>query len=133
MSEFFEEDKEIEAELTRSKVQSRPAQEGHLTVDVFQTDDEVVVQSAIAGAKGKDIDISITKDMVTIKGARMPEHKTKHSDYDHQELYWGPFSRAIILPIDVDADNAKASLINGILTLRLPKIEKNRAKKLKIE
>lgn len=131
--EDFENNYEFEAELTASKKEmARSTNEGHLTVDVFQTEDDIVVQSTIAGASPDDIDISVTTDMVTIKGHRATEHSTKASDYFHQELYWGSFSRAIILPVDVDADRAKASYKNGILTIRLPKLERIRTKKLKI-
>lgn len=96
--------------------------EGHLTVDVFQTKDEIIIQSAIAGADPDEIDISISKDVVTIKGTREPEHKIKSTDYFHQEIYWGRFSRAIILPADVNPDKAKAAFKNGILTISLPKL-----------
>lgn len=108
------------------------APEGHLTVDVYQTEDDVVVQSTIAGANKEDIDIAVTPEMVTIKGRRRPEYPVKLTRFDHQELYWGPFSRAIILPVDIDADNAQASYKNGILTIRMPKLEKARTKKVKI-
>ena len=86
----------------------------------------------MAGVSEKDLDISVTNDMVTIKGSRMPEQKVRSSDYYYQELYWGPFSRSIILPVDIDADSAKASMKNGILTIRLPKLDKIRTKKIKI-
>lgn len=130
---FFTEDgSEYKAELTSSKKEPRAANEGHLTVDVYQTEDEVIVQSTIAGANADDIDISVTTDMVTIKGRREQDEAIKPSDYFHQELYWGPFSRAIILPMDIDADSAKASYKNGVLTIRLPKLEKLRTKKIKI-
>ncbi|MBX4189923.1 Hsp20/alpha crystallin family protein [Candidatus Parcubacteria bacterium] len=128
--EDFENNYEIG--LMASKKVSRSTNEGHLTVDVFQTEDEIVVQSTIAGASPDDIDIAVTTDMVTIKGRRATEHSAKESDYFHQELYWGSFSRAIILPVDVDADHAKASYRNGVLTIRMPKLEKVRSKKLKI-
>ncbi|HZZ99276.1 MAG TPA: Hsp20/alpha crystallin family protein [Candidatus Paceibacterota bacterium] len=134
MEELFEENNSsYKVELTASKKQeSRTANEGHLTVDVYQTDDEIVVQSTIAGTKSEDLDIQVTTDMVTIKGRRDRDEGVKPSDYFHRELYWGPFSRAIILPVDIDADSAKASYKNGILTIRLPKLEKLRTKKLKI-
>lgn len=112
---------EVVAELVVKK-KSEPKNEGHLTIDVFQTDDEIVIQSTIAGADPKDIDVSVTQDMVTIRGYRESQQKIKASDYFHRELYWGPFSRAVILPADVDADNAKASYKNGILTITLPKL-----------
>ncbi len=101
--------------------------EGHLTIDVFQTENNIVIQSTIAGASPEDIDISITKDMVTIKGQRKPEQEIRPSNYFHRELYWGSFSRAVILPADIDSDNAKAVFKNGVLTITLPKLEtKNR-------
>lgn len=112
------ENNEYEVELTASK---EPKEAGHLTVDVFQSGNDVVVQSTIAGADPNNIDISITKDLVTIKGHRAMEEKIKTHDYYHKELYWGSFSRSIILPVDIDPDNAKASMKNGILTVRLPK------------
>lgn len=122
---------EIQADLAVKK-EIKSKSEGHLTIDVFQTENEIVIQSTIAGADSDDIDVSITKDMVTIRGKREPEHKTKPSDYFHRELYWGPFSRAVILPADVDTDNAKAEFKNGILTISLPKLETKTHRKLKL-
>ena len=107
-----------------SQVKRGSDEGGHLTVDVFQSADDIVIQSTIAGADPNNIDISITKDMVTIRGRRDPEEKIKPPDYYHRELYWGPFSRSIILPYDIDPDSAKASMKNGILTIRLPRVDK---------
>lgn len=124
-----------EAELATSKspVKTKPAEEeGQLTVDVYQTDDEIIIKSTIAGVTADDLDISITNEMVTIKGNRKFEEKVKESDYYYQELYWGSFSRSIILPEEIDADKAKATMKNGILTLRLPKLAKSRVKKVRI-
>ena len=124
-----------EASLVTTKSAGKTKQkeeEGQLTVDVYQTDDEIVIKSTIAGVTADDLDISITNDMVTIKGNRGSEEKIKQSDYYYQELYWGAFSRSIILPEEIDADNAKASMKNGVLTIRLPKLAKSRTKKIKI-
>ena len=121
-----------DVELTASKKETKTMNEGHLTVDVFQTEDEIIVQSTIAGVTANDIDISVTQDAVTIKGTRHQMEKVKTSDYFHQELYWGAFSRSIILPVDVDPEEAKAVYKNGILTIRMPKLEKVKTKKLKI-
>ena len=111
---------DFEIELTSK---NEPKEEGHLTVDVFRSGNDVVVQSTIAGADPNDMDISITKDMVTIKGRRAMEERVNSPDYYHRELYWGSFSRSIILPVDIDPDSAKASMKNGILTIRLPKVK----------
>ena len=104
--------------------------EGVLTLDVYRTPTEVVIESAIAGVNPKDIDIDITADSITIKGQRHHDKNLKEEDYDLQECYWGRFSRSIILPEEVDAEAAKADFKNGILTIRLPKKSKQRSKKL---
>jgi HSP20 family protein len=136
MDDFFGEQLDgDEASLTATKSVSKTKQkeeEGQLTVDVYQTDDEIVIKSTIAGVTADDLDISITNDMVTIKGSRGSEEKIKQPDYYYQELYWGAFSRSVILPEEIDADNAKASMKNGVLTIRLPKLAKSRTKKIKI-
>jgi HSP20 family protein len=107
-------------------------EEGQLTVDVFQTDTEFVIKSAIAGVNPEDIDIDVKEDTVTIKGTRKKDEYIKEEDYLYQECFWGPFSRIIILPESVDAAHAKATLKNGILTIRLPKLEKTQEKRLSV-
>lgn len=101
-------------------------QNGVLTLDVLQTDTDIMVKSAIAGISGKDLDIVVTKDSVTIRGARKSEEPNGFKNYFYQELYWGPFSRSVILPEEVDPDKAKATLKNGILTISLPKLAARR-------
>lgn len=146
MDDFFADNNELTPILTTSPRPSgrssphleaakrqKDGYDGQLTVDVFQTIDDIVVQSTIAGVDQNDIDISVTKEMVTIKGKRTAPEKINSSDYYYQELFWGPFSRSIILPEDIDADNAKASMKNGLLTIRLPKLTKTRTKKIKID
>lgn len=118
-------DKKQEEWLTES--------EGQLTIDVYQTPTEIVIKSTIAGVKPEDIDISMTNDMITIKGNRKKDEQVKEEDYYYQECYWGPFSRSVILPVDVEVDNADAGMKNGILTIRLPKIEKVKTKKIMIK
>ncbi len=101
---------------------------GQLAVDVFEDEENnIVVRAAIAGVRAEDIDITVNDDMVTIKGVRHVEDERSVGDYLYQECYWGGFSRTIILPVEVDADNVKASLKNGILRVTLPKITKPEA------
>lgn len=121
-----------EIQLTAKRKETRSEQEGQLTVDVFQDDDHVIIQSTIAGVGPNDLDISITNDMVTVRGQRNSDQNIRPQDYYYQELYWGPFSRSVILPEDIDADNAKASMKNGLLTIKLPKLAKSRTKKIRI-
>lgn len=106
--------------------------EGQLTIDVYQTDNDIVIKSTIAGVKPEDLDISINNDMVTIKGERKNEEMIEHGNYYYQECYWGSFSRSVLLPVDVISDKTEASLKNGILTLRLPKADTTKIKKIQV-
>jgi len=106
---------------------------GQLTVDVFQTPTEIVIKTMVAGVKPEDLDVSITRDSVTIHGHREEDRTLSGEDYFHKELYWGSFSRTIILPEEVDVDEAEAAEKYGMLTLRLPKLDKNRQTKLKVK
>jgi HSP20 family protein len=110
-----------------------PESEGQLTIDVYQTPSDIVIKSTIAGVAADDLDIAISNDMVTIRGARKKDEEIKTEDYYYQECYWGAFSRSVILPVDIEADKAEAGLKNGILTIRLPKVEKAKTRKLKVK
>jgi HSP20 family protein len=127
--------KKIEAEVEEDKSWLQEAdegEEGQLTIDVYQTPTHVVIKSTVAGVKPEDIDISFTNDMITIRGRRKKEEEISTDDYYYQELYWGAFSRSVILPVEVDVDKAKADIKNGILTVHLPKSEKIKTKKIKV-
>ncbi len=106
--------------------------EGQLTIDVYQTDNDIVIKSTIAGVKPEDLDVAINNDMVTIKGERKQEETVEGENYYYQECYWGSFSRSVVLPVDVVVDKAEASLKNGILTIRLPKAQTNKTKKIQV-
>lgn len=106
--------------------------EGQLTIDVYQTDNEIVIKSTIAGVKPEDLDVSINNDMVTIKGERKNEEIVNGESYYYQECYWGNFSRSIVLPVDIISEKAEASLKNGILTIRLPKADNTKIKKIQV-
>ena len=106
--------------------------EGQLTIDMFQTKDNVIIKSTIAGVKPEDIDVTIANDMVTIRGERKRDFDASSEDYFYQECYWGSFSRSVVLPVDVDIDNVGADLKDGILTVILPKAAKAKAKKIRV-
>jgi len=107
--------------------------EGQLTIDVYQTPNEIVVESTIAGVNPEDLDVDITNESVTIRGKRVKEKRVSEEDYFYQECYWGKFSRSIILPQEVDADNSTAVIKNGVLTIKLPKLNRQKTKKLKVK
>jgi len=106
--------------------------EGQLTIDVYQTDNDIVIKSTIAGVKPEDLDVTINSDMVSIRGERRNEEMVREENYYYQECYWGGFSRSVILPVDVIADKAEASMKNGILTIRLPKADNTKTKKIQV-
>lgn len=107
--------------------------EGELTVDVYQTATNFVIESTIAGVKPEDIDISLTPESITIKGKREKEERVKTENYIHQECYWGRFSRTIILPQEIDTDKTHAGIKNGVLKVTLPKLNKSKSKKIKVK
>ncbi len=106
---------------------------GQLGVDVYQTADNVFIKAMIAGVKPEDLDVSITRDMVTIKGKREEARTVSDNDYFFKELYWGEFSRTILLPAEVDSDNSEAFEKHGLLIIRLPKINKDKQMKLRVK
>ena len=126
----------VEESGTPHKIQKHDLpqdEEGQLTIDVWQTPDEIVVQSIVGGVKLEDLDVEVTHDMVTLRGKRERQKEISGNDYFYQELYWGAFSRSILLPQEVDADEAEATMKNGLLTIRLPKLDKARISKLKVK
>lgn len=107
--------------------------EGQLNIDMYQTKDNVIIKSTIAGVKPEDIDITVANDMVTIKGTRKKEEHISADDYFYQECYWGNFSRSVIIPVDIDSENIEADLKDGILTIIIPKAAKAKTKKVKVK
>lgn len=105
---------------------------GELAVDVYQTPEAIVVKALVAGVQPTSIDISLTREMLTISGKREEEREVEQDHYFQRELYWGSFSRTILLPEEIDVDLAEASEKHGILMIRLPKINKKKEMKLKI-
>jgi HSP20 family molecular chaperone IbpA len=107
--------------------------EGELAVDVYQTKEEIVIQSTIAGIKPESLDISVENDVVTIRGSRERPEETEERDYFYQECYWGPFSRKIILPEETDPSRTDATMKEGVLTIRIPKIQKEKKRKIIVQ
>ncbi len=107
--------------------------EGQLGIDLFETPVEVIVKTMIPGVRKDDIDISLSRDMLTIRGERKDEKTIADDDYHYRELYWGTFSRTVKLPHEVDIDKAEATESQGMLTLRLPRVDKERQTKVKLK
>jgi HSP20 family molecular chaperone IbpA len=128
-----DEEKNLVENMARDMENLDSDEEGELPVDVYQTPTEIVVKTMIAGVKPEDIDISITRDMITIKGKREESHDFSDDDFFHRELYWGSFSRTIILPQEIEVEEVEATNKHGLLTIRLPKLDKNKQAKVKVK
>ncbi len=104
-----------------------------LALDVFEDSDNVTVRASIPGVKPEDIDISITGDVLTIKGETSEEKEEKQGNYHVRERRYGAFQRSVSLPTLVNADKSTAHIEHGVLTLTLPKVEAVKPKSIKIK
>ena len=107
--------------------------DGQLTVDVYQNPDEIIIKAIVAGVKPENLDVSITRDMVTIKGRRENTKEISEDNYFYKELYWGAFSRTILLPQEIEVEASTAIEKHGLLTLILPKVNKEKQTKLRVK
>ena len=131
----IEEDEETEeAGETKEKILADDDSDGQLAVDVYQTQSDIIIKTMAAGIRPEDLDISITRDMITIKGNREDNSiNIDDEDYFHRELFWGSFSRTILLPQEIEIEEAEATERHGLLTIKLPKINKDRQTKLRVK
>jgi HSP20 family protein len=102
-------------------------------IDMYQTDDEIVVKAALPGIKADEVQINITGEVLTLKGETKHEEEKKEKAWHMREQRWGSFERSIVLPTDVVADKTKAEFENGILTITLPKAEEVKPKVINIK
>ncbi len=107
--------------------------EAELTIDLYQTPSDIIVQTMVAGVHPDNLSITITRDSITIHGKREENQSISKDNYFVQELYWGSFSRTISLPEEVDPEEAEAIEKHGLLIIKLPKLDKNRETKLKVK
>lgn len=131
-----DEDIEIEDDSLEKKEEDWMANEpseGQLTVDVYQTSDDIIIKAMVAGVKPEDLDISISRDMVVIKGKREESKEAEKDSFYFKELYWGSFTRSILLPQEIEVEEAEASEKHGLLTIKLPKIDKEKQTKLRVK
>lgn len=109
-----------------------PQQDGELPVDMYQTEDTIVIRALVAGVSPNDLEISITRDMVTVRGVREEFQEAHDDNFFHRELFWGSFSRTLLLPEEVAIDEAEAQEKHGLLEIKLPKLDKHRSTQLKV-
>lgn len=125
---------EAEEDETEAKEWATPEEEpSELSVDVYQTNDEIVVKAMTAGVKPEDLDIDISRDMVVITGHRKEGSMAETGDYLTQELFWGSFTRTIMLPEEIDPEMTIATEKNGLVIIRLPKLDKKKRTKVRVK
>lgn len=103
------------------------------SVDIAEKDGNIVVKAELPGLEAKDIELSVSGDLLTLKGEKKREEETKEQDYYRREIYSGSFQRTFRLPDEVDSDKVDASFKNGILTITMPKTEGTKQKKIEIK
>jgi HSP20 family protein len=108
-------------------------EEAELAVDVYQTPTDIVVQTMVAGVKPEDLELSITRDIITIVGKREEHRNIDESNYFTKELYWGRFSRTISLPKEIEPEKVEATEKHGLLTVRLQKVDKDKTNNIKVK
>jgi len=138
----FEDDPRIESQPVMRSTSVRTAtvvsvpeeetSEGQLPVDVYQTGNEIVIRAFVAGVRADELNVSISRDMVVIEGSREERDHIPEADYFTRELFWGGFSRSILLPQEIDVENSSAVAKDGLLTIVLPKHDKARQTKIKV-
>ena len=102
-------------------------------IDMYQTDNEIVVKASLPGVKADEVQINVTGDVLTLKGEINQKDEVKEKAYHIREQRWGSFERSVMLPANVVADKAKADFENGILTITLPKAEEARPKTITVK
>lgn len=120
----------VDAKTSSDEIHS---DEGQLTIDVYQTPTHVVVQAPMAGVRPEDIDVSINNDMITIRGKRHQKNEVGDDNYYYRELFWGPFSRSVLMPDEIDSNRTEAAFKNGLLTVKMPKVNKDGVRQVKIQ
>lgn len=128
VEETYQEEEEWETDG-----QAGNPQDGELPVDMYQTDDAIVIRALVAGVSPNDLEISITRDMVTLRGVREEFQEVHDDGYFHRELFWGSFSRTLVLPEEVAIDEAEAQEKHGMLEIKLPKLDKHRTTQLRVK
>lgn len=107
--------------------------EAELAVDVYQTPTDIIIQTMVAGVRPEDLELNIARDMITIRGKRGENRIIDEDNYFTKELYWGKFSRTILLPQEIEPEEADATERHGLLTIRLQKVDKDKKNIIKVK
>ncbi len=120
--------------LPPSDSSTLPDEIGELAIDVFEDGDNLVIKAPMAGVKANNLELTLTDDIISIKGERRAEHQEKGAHHYVEECYWGSFERTYTLPLAVESEKAKATLKDGLLTIViLKKAPKNKTQLIEVK
>ena len=108
-------------------------EEAELSVDVYQTPTDIIIETMVAGVKPENIELSISRDVISIRGEREESRSIDEDNYFTQELYWGKFSRTISLPAEVEPEEVEATERHGLLIVKIKKVDKNKKNNVKVK
>ncbi len=108
-------------------------EEAELAIDVYQTPTDIIVQTMVAGVRPEDLEITIARDMITVRGKREESRSINEENYFSKELYWGKFSRTLTLPQEVEPEEVEATEKHGLLTIRLRKVDKEKKNQIRVK
>lgn len=125
--------KDSPTRANRAPAEEDKGNEGQLPVDVHQTGSDIIIRAFVAGVRPDELSISISRDMVEIEGSRLEREQVASADYFTRELFWGSFSRTILLPQEIDVEASSAAAKDGLLTIILPRLDKAKQTKLRVK
>ena len=108
-------------------------EEAELSIDLYQTPTDIVIQTMVAGVKPEDLELSIARDIITIRGKREEQRVIDEDNYFTKELYWGKFSRTVSLPAEVEPEEVEATERHGLLTIKIQKVDKQKKNSVKVK
>ena len=131
--ELYQEEEIFESNIDYNDQSSLDGDEEiSLSVDAYEDEENIYIKAFIPAVNPKELDIDVSRDVVTISGERFESEEKDFDQYFQKELSWGRFQKRILLPKEIDIENIKASTNFGVLTLKLPKIDKDRKVKVKL-
>lgn len=133
---YNHEDEEIYTEESitiETQSDSQESEVAELAIDLYETNDCIVIKAMTAGVKKEDLQIVTTRETLTLQGRRENDTRGYQNEYHIQELYWGQFSRTVNLPVEIDIEGASAVEHHGLVTIKLPKIDKKQQTSIKVQ
>jgi len=133
VEEFADEKEYTEEPSELTHYEEVVSEDDNLSIDVYETANDIIVKTMCAGVRPEDLDVSITREQITIRGERHEDSVVNEDNFYARELYWGSFSRTFNLPEEVDPEEAEATEKHGLLVIRLPKIQKDKQTRVKVK